>query len=162
MKISFRWGAMVLLSAVLAACGLDPVQPDQEVTLPPGDGIAAVVLDTLDPINAFYIKSPDNSAAPTIEVTHVNVGVTLFPFVVPAGRYCVTRYSFSTYDITQNHPKDGVCFDVVAGKVAYSGNLAPRGHGGGVYVDQNYDWRGFEKMWKDQYPKLAQYPIVTP
>ncbi|HSC48010.1 MAG TPA: hypothetical protein VLG68_07980 [Gammaproteobacteria bacterium] len=156
------WVVIGLSAAFLTGCGLDPVQPDQDTNLQPDQGIAAVILDTLDPLNAIYIKSADNNSAPTIEINHVDIGVHLFAFVVPAGSYCITRYSFGNYYITQSDPKHGVCFDVIAGKVAYSGNLAPRVHGGGIYVDQNYDWPGFKKMFKEQYPKLAAYPIVTP
>src|SRR5574337_334255 len=108
-----------------------------------------------------YIKSADNDRAPTIEIQHVEVGVHLFVFVVPPGSYCVTRYSYGNYYITQNDPKHGVCFYVIAGKIAYSGNLAPRGYNGKVYVDQNYESSAFQKMLKTQYPKLAIYPVVT-
>lgn len=153
---------MAGLLVTLAGCGLDPVQPDQGITLQPGQGIAAVVMDTLDPLNAIYIKSADNDRAPTIEIHHVEVGVHLFVFVVPPGSYCVTRYSYLNYYITQNDPKHGVCFYVIAGKIAYSGNLSPRSYNGKLYVDQNYNWEAFRKMLKDQYPKLAPYPVVTP
>lgn len=150
------------LLLLLAGCGLDPVQPDQAITLQPGQGIAAVVIDSLDPLNAFYIKSADNESAPAIKIQHVDVGVHLYIFVVPAGSYCVTRFSSGNYSITQDDPKHGVCFYVIAGKIAYSGNLAPRGYNGKVYVDQNYEWSAFQKMLKDQYPKLVDYPVVTP
>lgn len=159
-SITFATMAVLLMS--LAGCGLDPVQPDQAITLQSDQGIAAVVIDSLDPLNAIYIKSADNDSAPTIEIQHVDVGIHLFVFVVPPGSYCVTRYSYGNYYITQNDPKHGVCFYVIAGKIAYSGNLAPRGYNGKVYVDQNYEWSAFQKMLRDQYPKLAGYPVVTP
>lgn len=65
-SISIAMLASLLVS--LAGCGLDPVQPDQEITLQPGQGIAAVVIDSLDPLNAFYIKSADNDSAPAIKI----------------------------------------------------------------------------------------------
>jgi|SRR5579863_4458 len=149
-------------AALLAGCGIDPVQPNQDVAMAANYGIAAVVLDTLDPVNNFYIKSADDPKAPEIEVTRVQPGVTLFVYDVPAGSYCVVHYQIANFNIDQNDPTHGSCFDVVAGKVAYSGNLAPRGHNGKIYIYQNYDWLAFEKMLKEQYPKLASIPIVTP
>jgi len=164
MKVSRSLSALVATGVILlsSGCGLDPVQPDQEVVLQSDQGIAAVVIDSLDPLNAIYIKAADNDSAPTIEIQHVNAGVHLFVFVVPPGSYCVTRYSYLNYYITQNDPKHGVCFDVIAGKIAYSGNLAPRGYQGKIYVEQNYEWSAFQKMLKDHYPKLAAYSVVTP
>ena len=164
MNVSRSLSILILAGLLLslAGCGLDPVQPDQEIALQPGQGIAAVVIDTLDPLNAFYIKSGDHDSAPVIKIPHVEVGVHLFIFVVPSGSYCVTRFSSGSYYFTADDPKHGACFDVIAGKVAYSGNLSPRGYNGRVITDQDYNWPAFEKMFKQQYPKLALYPIVTP
>jgi hypothetical protein len=154
-------GLSCLAALLLAGCGLDPVKPDQEIVLQPGEGIAAVVFDTLDVLNAVTIRSPDRNGM-EFGVSYVDKGVHLYVFIVPAGSYCLVKFQTSFYTITQDDPTHGVCFDVVAGKVAYSGNLSPRAHGQSLQTDQNYDWPAFEKMFKEQYPKLAQYPIVTP
>jgi hypothetical protein len=156
-------GVVVLSGVVmLAGCGgMDSVKPDQDVTLQPGHGIAAVVMDTLDPLNAVSIKSPDNKDV-ELEISHVDVGVHMSVFVVPAGSYCLTKFFTGSYVFTQDDQTHGICFDVVPGKVAYSGNLAPRAYGQNTRTDQNYNWPAFEKMFKEQYPKLANYPIVTP
>lgn len=159
-SISLATTTVLLMS--LAGCGLDPVQPDQAITLQPDQGIAAVVIDSLDPLNAIYIKSADNDRAPMIEIQHVDAGIHLFVFILPPGNYCVTRFSYRNYRITQSDPKHGVCFYVIVSKIAYSGNLAPRAYNGEVYVDQNYEWSAFQKTLRDQYPKLAGYPVVTP
>jgi hypothetical protein len=160
MKQSIRWGMLALVVVGMAGCGLDPVQPDQDVTLQAGYGIAVVVVDTLDPLNGIYFKPAVNKSAPDIEVTHVTAGVHVLPYLVPAGTYCATRYSYGDYYFT--HDPRATCFDVVAGKVAYSGNVGPRAKNGSAYLYRNYDWPAFEKMFKEQYPKLANYPIVTP
>lgn len=150
-------------TVLLAGCGgTDTVQPDQAVVLQPGEGIAAVVIETGDPINDIFIRSPDNGKAPSIEITRAEVGMHLFVYAVPAGSYCLVQYHYENYTISQNDPTHGVCFDVIAGKIAYSGNLSPNGADGRLWVDQNYYWPVFQKMFKEQYPKLASYPIVTP
>jgi hypothetical protein len=162
MKRMNHWGVIGLLAAsLLTGCGLDPVQPDQDITLQPGYGIAAVAIDTLDPLNGIYFKELDNKSAPDIEISHVSAGVHLMIFAIPAGTYCATRYSFGDYYFTQTNPRD-TCFDVVAGKVAYSGNIGPRARNGRAYLYQNYEWAAFKKTFNEQYPKLAQYPIITP
>lgn len=159
---SLRIGAMIGLSVVLlAGCGgTDTVKPDQDVSLPPGDGIAAVLFHTADQLTAVSIDSIDHKGA-DIGISFVDKGLNLYVFVVPAGTYCLTRFNTGFYRFTQNEAR-GVCFDVLPGKVAYSGTLTPGSYDGGVRTDQNYDWAIFEKMFKDQYPKLASYPIVTP
>ena len=149
-------------TVLLAGCGgTDTVQPDQTVVLQPGDGIAAVVFDTVDQLTAVSIDSADHKDA-GIGISFIDKGVHLYVFVVPAGSYCLTHFNTGFYRFTQNDQTHGVCFDVVPGKVAYSGNLAPGDYNGEVMTAQNYEWPAFEKMFKEQYPKLVSYPIVTP
>lgn len=153
--------AVALGVALLAGCGAtDPVQPDQDLQLQPGYGIAAVVFDTLDALSVSTIKSPDTKVE--INVGYVDKGVHMFVYALPAGSYCLTRFNTDFYRFYQDDPTHGICFDVIAGKVAYSGNLAPRAYGKAVRTDQNYYWPEFEKSFKQDYPKLARYPIVTP
>ena len=158
-----RNGVMIGLCAVLlAGCGgTDAVQPDQDVTLQPGYGIAAVLFHTADQLNSVGIDSLDHKGS-DLSISLVDSGVHLYVFAVPAGTYCLVRFYTGFYRFVQNDPTHGVCFDVLAGKVAYSGTLAPGTYDGAVRTDQNYDWVIFEKMFKDQYPKLANYPIVRP
>lgn len=145
----------------MVGCGsTDPVHPDQDVTLQPGYGIAAVVFDTLDVLTTVTIKSPDNGTE--VDVGSVGKGMNMYVYAVPAGSYCLTRFDTGFYRYHTNDQTHGVCFDVIAGKVAYSGNLAPRAYLEGVRTDQNYDWTGFEKVFKQDYPKLASLSIVTP
>jgi hypothetical protein len=157
-RIGTTFGLGALL---LTGCATDQVQPDQGITLKPGEGIAAVVFDTLDVLSVVTLKSPDKDGV-EIDVGNVGKGVTMFVYAVPAGTYCLTRFTTGFYRFYQDDPTHGICFDVVAGKVAYSGNLAPRAYGHDTRTDQNYYWPVFEKSFKQEYPKLAQYAIVTP
>lgn len=146
---------------VLSGCGgVDPVQPDQNVALQPGYGIAAVGFDTLDPLNAIDLRSADPNGV-QLGVSFVDKGSHLFVFAVPAGSYCLRSFHTGFYKFWTIDSHDD-CFDVVAGKVAYSGNYTPRAYGKSVQTPQMYDWAAFEKTFKDQYPKLASLPIVTP
>jgi len=146
---------------LLAGCGTDPVSPDQDVSLQPGYGVAAVVFDNLDVLTAVTIKSPDPKGG-EVDISYVGKGVTMFVYTLPAGSYCLTHFNTAFYRFTQDDMTHGICFDVVAGKVAYSGNLAPRAVGRDTKTFQNYYWAAFEKSFKDQYPKLANLPIVKP
>lgn len=152
---------LALTAVLLTGCGgTDPVQPDQDVQLQPGYGIGVVVFDTLDALSVATIKSPDTKVE--VDVGYVDKGVHMFVYALPAGSYCLTRFNTGFWRFHQDDPTHGICFDVVVGKVAYSGNLAPRAYGKSVRTDQNYHWAEFEKSFKQGYPKLAQYPIVTP
>ena len=155
------WTMIGLGTLLLAGCGTDPVQPDQDVSLQPGYGIAAVVFDNLDTLTAITIKSPDPKGG-EVDISYADKGVHMFVYALPAGSYCLTHFNTSFYRFTQDDLTHGICFDVVAGKVAYSGNLAPRAVGHATRTYQNYYWSVFEKSFKDQYPKLTNYPIVTP
>ncbi|HEY3644485.1 MAG TPA: hypothetical protein VGM16_04035 [Gammaproteobacteria bacterium] len=155
------WMTLGLGSLLLTGCGTDAIQPDQEITLQSGDGIAAVVFDNLDQLTAVNIDSADGKGK-DISIGLVDKGVHMFVFEVPAGSYCLTHFNTAFYRFTQNDLTHGICFDVVPGKVAYSGNFAPRAYGQSTQTNQNYDWPWFQKVFKEQYPKLAQYPIVTP
>jgi hypothetical protein len=159
-KYLSSWTTIGLVAVFLAACGTDQVQPDQDVTLQPGYGIAAVVFDTLDPLNAVSVASRDNKGG-QLDIGFVDKGVSLFVYAVPSGSYCLSQFHTGFYRFWTLDPHDD-CFDVVAGKVAYSGNFTPRAYGHSVRTAQNYDWPAFEKMFKEKYPKLAHYPIVTP
>lgn len=155
------WTAIALAVVLLGGCGgVDPVQPDQNVALPEGYGIAAVGFDTLDSLNAIDIGASDPKGV-KLGVNYVDKGVHLFVFAVPSGTYCLRSFHTGFYKFWTLNPLDD-CFDVIAGKVAYSGNYTPRAYGRSVKTPQMYDWPTFEKSFKEQYPKLANLPIVTP
>lgn len=158
----YLWMTLGLSTLLLAGCGgTEPVHPDQDLALQPGYGIEAVVFDNLDSLNSIVIRSPDHPDQ-EVSIGFVDKGIHMLVFEVPAGSYCLVKFHTAFYTIIQDDPTHGVCWDVVPGKVAYSGNLAPRAYGKSLRTDQNYDWAMFKKNFKDQYPKLANYPLVTP
>lgn len=156
-------GALIGITVGLSACGLAPVEPGEPVALGPNDGIAAVVIDSLDLLSQISFE-PVGHDAKTLAITDAPKGVTLYMFVVPAGTYCVAGFHFGSWSFHSVDPKHGTCFDVLAGKIAYSGNVAPRAvNGGSVRTYQNYDWPAFEAKLKKEYPDIAaKYPLVTP
>jgi hypothetical protein len=150
-------------SLFLGACGISPIQKNQSIQLEPNEGIAAVVIDALDDLNNISITGTDKNGK-TLTISKSPKGVHLYIFKVPAGTYCLNRYYYGFTEIVMNDQEHGDCFDVIAGKIAYSGNFAPRAYDRyRVMTEQNYDWKWFESVIKEEYPNLiAQYPIVTP
>lgn len=167
-------GAVVISVVLATGCGLAPVQKGQQITLGPNEGIAAVVMDTLNPLTQVTIDGTDPNGA-TMKIPATPVGVNMYLFVVPAGHYCLSRYAVGMSEVTMDDKLHGDCFDVISGKIAYSGNFAPRAFSNsGTWVGsslqgytiktlQNFEWDTFQKELKDQYPDLvAKYPVVTP
>lgn len=152
----------VAVLLMLNGCGVDAVKPGQAVALKPDQGIAAVVIDTLDPLDNITFGSPDDSNAPDIVIAGVQPGKTMFVYVVPAATYCVMSFNFGRYRFIAKDLKHGTCFDVIAGKVAYSGNIGPRVYNRQVLTGQTYNWVAFRKQLKQEYPNLSGYPVVTP
>jgi hypothetical protein len=118
---------------------------------------------SLDPLKQISINSTDKGGQ-TLKIPYVPAGTTLNVFATPAGTYCVAEYYFQFIRITLNDQKHGVCFDVIPGKIAYSGNITPSADSpNDIETYQTYDWKGFEAKLKSEYPTLAaQYPIVKP
>ena len=165
MKISTLM-RIALPMAFLAGCGsagLPPIEKGQTPVLAPNQGVAVVVMDTLDTLNQISVE-PTEGDGPSMNIPKTPIGVNMYVFVVPAGHYCLTSFWLGSTRIHQSDEKHGICFDVIAGKTAYSGNIAPRAYGpSDLRTNQNYDWRGFEAAMKADYPDIvAKYPIVTP
>ena len=157
------FGAATIFALFVTGCGLAPVSQGQAITLGPNEGVAAVVMDTLDPLQSIMFQGTDKDGA-TLRISSVPKGVTLNLFVVPAGHYCLTQFSLGGHELDQNDTEHGVCFDVIAGQTAYSGNLAPRAYGpNNLRTDQNYDWVGIKRKLQADYPEVvAKYALVTP
>lgn len=155
--------ALVGMSGLLFACGLSPVDQGQSVNLGPNEGVAAIAIDSLDVLSQISFDPVDNGGKP-LSIMNAPKGVTLYVFVVPAGTYCEAMFHFGKWAFHARDPKHGTCFDVLPGKIAYSGNIAPRAVSArDIRTYQNYDWQGFEAMLKQQYPDIAaKYPLVTP
>lgn len=163
-----------MLAVMLAGCGLAPIDKRQSVSLGPNEGIAAVVTDSLNTLSQVTIEGTDPNSA-SMKISMAPVGVSMYLFVVPAGHYCLTQYSVGMSLVEMDDKLHGDCFDVVAGKIAYSGNLAPRAfsssgtwgknglEGYNIKTLQNFEWDAFQKKLKEEYPAVAaKYPVVTP
>jgi hypothetical protein len=161
-KIAALVGTIGLVS-LLFGCGSAPIEQGQQVTLGPNEGVAAVVIDTLDVLDQISFDAVGHDAKP-LAITNAPKGISLYVFVVPAGTYCSSGFHFGNWAFHSLDPKHGACFDVLAGKIAYSGDIGPRAFSkNDIRTYQNYDWPRFEEMLKKQYPDLAaKYPLVTP
>ena len=110
--------------ALSACASLAPLAHDGPVQLAPNQGLAAVVIDTLDPLTDVEGESR-NGRGPKLLVASVPEGRDVFLFPVPAGTYCMTRFKYSTLSLSGPNGVLG-CFQVRAGELSYSGTLAPR------------------------------------
>ena len=139
---------------LLAACASAPLPQDQSVSLYPDQGLAAVMIDTLDPITQVTFQSGGTK----LIVPSVPPGIGLYLFPTRAGRYCMTRFHYANFDFAA---EKGVqqCFQVLAGRLSYSGTLAPRVEDGKPVTRQVQDPQGFRVLLEQQYPTVAkQFP----
>ncbi|HEY1771902.1 MAG TPA: hypothetical protein VGH91_01770 [Gammaproteobacteria bacterium] len=139
------------LLATLCACGTEPIQQDQPIVLESGQGLAAVVFDTKDPLTDVVIQSGDTK----LGITSVPIGTNLYMFQVPAGSYCFTGFYVSSWRFSPTD-KRGQCFEVKAGELGYSGALAPRADGGGVTTHQDMDLGLLRSLMRAHYPIIAK------
>ncbi|HSN16715.1 MAG TPA: hypothetical protein VLV87_00780 [Gammaproteobacteria bacterium] len=122
-------------------------------------GLAALVIDTLDPLMDVEVVSP--SGGPRLMVRSVPVGRDVYLFAVPAGTYCVTRFKYGTLSLSGPNGVVG-CFTVRAGQLGYSGTLAPRVEDGKPVTHQVQDLPGFRTLLEQQYPEVArQFPASS-
>ena len=147
-------GTLMLLAA---GCGLAPIQQDQRIHLQPGQGLMAVVMDTLDPITQVIIGPKEKSGA-KIDISSVPAGLNIYLYSVPAGDYCFVAFEYANWHFTSD-PRHPLCFQVKVGELGYSGSLAPRVEGGRVYSHQDMDLEGFRTLMAERYPIIAkQFP----
>jgi hypothetical protein len=146
---------MLLSVALLSACGTPPIQQDQPVVLASGQGLAAIVLDTLDPLEQVTFVSSDGNNKLTIAA--LPIGLNLYLFQVPAGDYCFTRFQFGRWNF---FPQDKVqqfgCFAVKAGQLGYSGTLSPRVINGEEMTHQQFEPESFRDLLAQRYPIIAK------
>jgi hypothetical protein len=148
---------MGMAALALAGCAsVLPLSRDGPVHLAANQGLAAVVIDTLDPLTDVEVES--RSSGPKLMVTSVPVGRDVYLFPVPAGTYCMTRFKYSTLSLSGPNGVLG-CFAVRAGQLSYSGTLAPRVEDGRPVTHQVQDPQGFRILLQQQYPEVAkQFP----
>src|SRR6478752_3989776 len=95
MKLNLRLCMLTGLGmALLAGCGATDdalVKPDQDITLQPNQGFAAIVMDTLDSLSVTTIKSPDTKVE--LDLGYVDKGIHMYVYAVPAGTYCLVRFN---------------------------------------------------------------------
>lgn len=148
---------LLLSPLLLSACaGLSPMSHDGPVHLASGQGLAALVIDTLDPLTDVEVEP--RGGGPKLKVTSVPVGRDVYLFPVAAGTYCMVRFKYSNLSLAGSNGMLG-CFPVRAGELSYSGTLAPRVEDGKPVTHQVQDLPGFRILLQQQYPQVAkQFP----
>ena len=160
MKSILRKLSLLLSPLLLTGCAsLTPLSHDGPVHLTPNQGLAALVIDTLDPLTDVEVEP--RSAGPRLAVPSVPVGRDVYLFPVPAGTYCMTRFKYSTLSLSGPNGVLG-CFAVRAGQLSYSGTLAPRVEDGTPVTHQVQDPQGFRILLQQQYPQVAKQFPATP
>ncbi len=140
--------------AVLAGCAaVTPIQQDQPLLLPAGDGVAAVQFNALDHLTQVQIVSAQ-SGGETLEIPSVPVGKSTFLFEVPAGRYCLQRFYVGRVFIYRKF-QFGDCFVVPAGALGFSGIYSPRAKHGQIVTGQDLDVAKESVELKRDYPRIA-------
>lgn len=151
--------AISCLALLLCACAAAPLPQDQTVTLARDQGLAAVMIDTLDPLTEVTFQQQGGGRK--LVVPAVPAGINIYLFPTRAGRYCMTHFHFASFDFaTQGVPE---CFQVSAGQLSYSGTLAPRVEEGRPVTHQVMDLQGFRVILGERYPSVArQFPAPPP
>lgn len=144
----------LLLVLTLAACAAAPPLEDQAVHLRTGEGLAAVMLDTLDPLVEVSLESSTPKGL-KFGISSIPAGRNLYLFQVPAGEYCFTRVQYGGWYLYSNKQTLG-CFEVKAGQLGYSGTLALRAEGGKIVSHQVDDPEGFRALLAGRYPLIAK------
>lgn len=158
---------MGLLGGCAVLSAQPPITPGQSVQLQPGEGIAALLMDTLDPVTQVLLVSTDGKG-PTLDLPSMPAGRTLALFNAPAGDYCLKQFFFGRYHFYSKKLELG-CFRVTAGHISYSGSIKPtagRDPSTGqdaALIDQEYEPGVFLALLKQQYPQvMAAYPTAGP
>lgn len=147
-------GGVLCLAALLGGCASRaPLAHDGPVQLAAGQALAAVVIDTLDPLTDVEVES--RSGGPRLTVASVPVGRDVYLFAVPAGTYCMTRFKYGNLSLAGPNGMQG-CFAVHAGQLNYSGTFAPRVEDGKPVTRQVQDPQGFRILLEQQYPIVAR------
>jgi hypothetical protein len=146
---------------LLAGCSsVAPIQQDQPIYLQPGQGLMAVVLDTLDPITQVIID-PGAPGGAKIDIPTVPAGINVYLYPVPAGDYCFTAFQYGNWHF-KGEQGQLACFQVKAGELGYSGSLAPRVDNGQVKSHQDMDLEGFRTLMNQRYPIIAKQFLPPP
>lgn len=146
-------------AALLCACAVAPLPQDQAVTLAKDQGLAAVMIDTLDPLTEVTFQQQGTGRK--LVVAAVPAGINIYLFPTRSGPYCITGFHFANLDFKVRGAPE--CFQVSAGQLSYSGTLAPRVEEGRPVTHQVMDPQGFRVLLGEQYPTVArQFPAPPP
>jgi hypothetical protein len=150
----FFSAGIVLVPLVLAGCStVAPIGQDQPVTLAKDEGLAAVQMDTIDPF--MYIQfAPAFDDGQVLEIPSAPVGKSLYLFKARAGRYCLEKMMFGGI-VLWPYGNERNCFEVPAGRIGFSGYLAPRAIQGKIQVLQPLDVVSGEEQLRRTYPRVA-------
>jgi len=148
--------AISLLAAIAAlvllqACTPTAVNPTQPLELGPGEGYAAIQLDLHEPNRELLFAS--SVTGQNIQIDNVPAGKSLYLFAVPAGHYCMSM--FFIVGEQRIYPHDLKCFDVLPGKLAFTGYLSPAVIYGNIEVGQIRDDAAGQAELRKLYPQIA-------
>ena len=154
-----RYLPAICCLSLLCGCAIAPLQQDEPVTLARDQGLAAVMIDTLDPLTQVIFQQPGGGNK--LVVAEVPAGIDIYLFPTRAGRYCMTGFHFASFDFSSRGEPE--CFQVSAGQLSYSGTLAPRVQDGRPVTRQVMDLQGFRVLLAERYPGIArQFPAPPP
>jgi hypothetical protein len=155
---------LLLTTFGLSACSTNQTIEDKMPQLQPGQGLAAVVIDTGDDISQVSMI-PITGTGQALLIPSVPAGEHLYLFVAEAGTYCM--HHFNTKRTSFGARANDQCFDVEPGKISYGGVYIPF-VGFNFYVQafgamsQDDDWKNFWQLLKSTYPNIAASAFATP
>jgi hypothetical protein len=147
MKILNLFTSIIFLS-LLASCASKNLVKPSDPPLLQNEGYLALAFDTKDKLRTFKIYGESKDTT-DIHISSIPYGSSFFMFKVPAGKYCVRK--FSTHGLEVTITKGGACVDVEAGKINYPGHIMPRS--GTIYFIPNL--AKFLDLIKIRYPKIC-------
>lgn len=153
----------ICLTSLLLVAGcasIGTLQHDQTLHLGPDEGVAAIIIDTSQPLSHFSLHSTGHFGHP-LDIPAVPSGKSLYLFRVRAARYCVQGFAYGKESYNANG--DLGCFSVPARQLGYSGVLMPMfeySYAFGLRTTRFRvrvvdDVRLFRHLLKQDYPKVA-------
>lgn len=146
-----------LVAFGISACSTNQAIPDKMPQLRPGQGLAAIVINTDQPITQVIVTPLSKSGNPLF-IPSVPAGKHLYLFAADVGTYCM--HHFDAGNGSFDAKSDDQCFDVDAGKISYGGVYTPFI---GFSFDQSpfgamsqeSDWSSFWSLLRSTYPNIA-------
>jgi hypothetical protein len=154
--------AAITMAALLSACTtIKPIE-DTPPHLGPGQGIAAVTVFNDKYVSRLDMGAISGNGAPLL-IQAMPEGMHVYLFVAAAGTYCA--HSFIWHDFVFNTDSSHECFEVLPGKMSYSGVYSVVAGSSGNYVSGNLlqqdDWDAFTALLEREYPNIAAATFAT-